>query len=200
MKIDISIRGPGDNGRSDLIALNDSSLAYLTKASDHITVTVVDVTPDGIFNAGSTNIHNISMSNSGNMELIETETGALVTFGDGDTFYLAEIDKSGQVVNAPRPILYDVDSHTVVTATQIDENIALAYSKGNQALDESEVFFSVVNASDLSVVIPEQKVADGKVATNTNALSYDEPISGDHALGFAYYSTLRTTMKQNLPI
>ena len=78
--------------------------------------------------------------------------------------------------------------------------IALAYSKGNQALDESEVFFSVVNASDLSVVIPEQKVADGKVATNTNALSYDEPISGDHALGFAYYSNSSDKMKQNLPI
>ena len=36
---------PGDNGRSDLIALNDSSLAYLTKASDHITVTVVMLHP-----------------------------------------------------------------------------------------------------------------------------------------------------------
>ena len=106
---------------------------------------------DGIAGTGdweTNSIHNLSMYHSGNMELIETETGALITFGDGDTFYLAEIDKSGQVVNAPRPILYDVDSHTVVTATQIDDNIALAYSKGNQALDESEVF-SVVNASDL---------------------------------------------------
>ena len=84
------------------------------------------------------------MYNSGNMELIETENGALVTFGDGDAFYLAEIDKSGQVVNAPRPILYDVDSHTVVTAAQIDDKIALAYSKGDKALDESEVFLGSI--------------------------------------------------------
>ena len=101
---------------------------------------------------------------------------------------MAEINSSGQMLNSPRPILTDVDNNTVLTVAQIDDKFALAYSRGDQAYDESEVFFSVVNASDLSVVIPEQKVANGAVSTNTNLLTYDEPISGDHALGFAYYS------------
>ena len=69
---------------------------------------------------------------------------------------MAEIDKSGQVVNAPRPFCTMLTAYCL-TATQIDDKIALAYSKGIK-LDESEVFFSVVNASDLSVVIPNKKL------------------------------------------
>ena len=187
--------GDDNNHRSDIIALNDHDLATVkiqTQGDEaFLNFEVVNIQEhidnNGISMSGA-HIHSFETGLTGNLELIETENGLLITFGDGDTFYLAELGSDGQLINTPRPILTGIDSDTVLTATQIDDKIAVAYSKGDQALDESEVFFSVVNASDLSVVIPEQKVADGKVATNTNLLTYDEPISGDHALGFAYYS------------
>ena len=61
-------------------------------------------------------------------------------------------------INTPRPILTGIDSDTVLTATQIDDKILALTMRS----DESEVFFSVVNASDLSVVIPEQKLPTEK--------------------------------------
>ena len=160
----IYLSGLYDNQRSDIVALGEDTIATIYQDLNDGTLQLQVLTLNTDYNFGgvadkqTTEVHTFVHQPNNRIELIETETGALILFPDENNYLMAEINSSGQMLNSPRPILTDVDNNTVLTVAQIDDKFALAYSRGDQAYDESEVFFSVVNASDLSVGSPNKKL------------------------------------------
>ncbi|MBT5796225.1 MAG: cadherin-like domain-containing protein, partial [Porticoccaceae bacterium] len=156
----------GDNHRSDIIALPSSqSSTKLAGVFENSTDNSLDYY---ILNSQTGQVeirealHSYSDGHTHNTEIIKSNDGFFVTFGDGVKHYVAEVGADGAIITAATEVAENIK---YLTAVEISEDLLfISYS------NETGVFAKVLNSSDFVEVTPEKKIANGHITTDTNAM------------------------------
>ena len=150
-----------DNFRSDLVAISSDTVAGAYRNVANGTIEAFTLNPFTQEVTSSIVVHTYADTVSHNTEVIKSKSGFYITFGDGDYHYIAEVSETGNVIHNPTKI---GSGDIYLTASDInDDLVAVAISKN----DTKEIFLKVLSKDDFSVVVEEQKVADGALATDS---------------------------------